>query len=234
MTATRFVAAKFKDKYTGDDEESKQIREKFLQKHVALYKSRSYVSDVQGEWSWYPIRSIWNRLTRFLHDSRKWWPTTRKTGIPREYRLTVVIGFTELTLQSCSMQSLRCLRCVFEYWRSFSTYFELQSEEKVAYYADVDPEHLDFKAGPFFFSSAVVDDICFLQTEAKPYLEAIFAWGFPPRDWEEVIYTLSKIVLHAWPNLQISDASQSSICLHSKLSSFPTHQNWHKASKQNT
>ena len=64
--------------------------------------------------------------------------------------------YTSLTLQSCSTESLWSLRCVvFKDGKNLGSYFVgLQSEEKLAYYSDVDPEHLNFKAGSFRSSIA--------------------------------------------------------------------------------
>jgi hypothetical protein len=56
--STRFVAVKFKDEYAGDDEKSKEVREGHFQKHVAIYKSRPYVTKVHGEWCQRHIRQI--------------------------------------------------------------------------------------------------------------------------------------------------------------------------------
>ncbi|KAF8574058.1 hypothetical protein K439DRAFT_879487 [Ramaria rubella] len=48
MTVTRFLAAKFKEEYAGDDERPKQIREQIFQKTFSLYKSLPYISNIQG------------------------------------------------------------------------------------------------------------------------------------------------------------------------------------------
>ncbi|KAF8526700.1 hypothetical protein JB92DRAFT_3108112 [Gautieria morchelliformis] len=94
MPVTRFVAVKVKDEYAADDEKSKQTREEFFQKHLALYRSRPYVTKVQGR----------------LGGNQP---------LGQGYTYGIVVEF--------------------------------ESEEKVAYYNDVDPEHLDFKAGYFNF-----------------------------------------------------------------------------------
>lgn len=54
MTVTRFIAVRFKD----TDEKSEQFRKEFFQKHVKLYESRSYVSNVQGECVCAPLEIV--------------------------------------------------------------------------------------------------------------------------------------------------------------------------------
>ncbi|KAF8526699.1 hypothetical protein JB92DRAFT_2870688 [Gautieria morchelliformis] len=102
--ATRFVAVQFKDEYSGDDEKSKQVRDGLFQKHVALYKSRPYVTKVHSMYG-----------------------GVQPSG--QGYHYAVVAKF--------------------------------ESEEKAAYYDDVDPEHLEFR------------------TQGRSLVQNIFAWGFP-------------------------------------------------------
>ncbi|KAF8573336.1 hypothetical protein K439DRAFT_1630353 [Ramaria rubella] len=108
MTVTRFFSGKFKDEYAGDDDKSKQVREQLFQKHLALYKSRPYITSVQGV---HGGQSLPHAMTHGFH-----------------YAFVV----------------------------------EFESEEKVAYYNDVDPAHLEFKA------------------HSLPYMAAAFIWAFPP------------------------------------------------------
>ncbi|KAF8584137.1 hypothetical protein K439DRAFT_1616927 [Ramaria rubella] len=108
MTVTRFLAAKFKDEYAGDDEKSMQIREHIFQKTLSLYKSLPYISNIQGVYG------------------------QQNSPLDHGYHYAFVVQF--------------------------------ESEEKVAYYNDVEPAHLKHKA------------YCI------PYFETVFMWAFPPQN----------------------------------------------------
>jgi hypothetical protein len=90
MTVTRFVAVKMKDEYAGDDEKSKQTREEFFQKHMALYKSRPYVTKVQGERS-ASLYSTYKNGPSVLHGRHAWWPSAPRPRLYREHTLSLVI-----------------------------------------------------------------------------------------------------------------------------------------------